>query len=281
MKACAQNFLLAIALVLSLAAASCAGRSAETSDPTAPGIRTQPINETASVGQTATFSVAASGTAPLSYQWKKNNTAITGATAASYTTPATTNADNGSTFAVVVSNTAGSITSNSATLTVTSNPTPPGIITQPMNETVSVGLTATFSVAASGTAPLSYQWKKNNTAITGATAASYTTPATTNADNGSTFAVVVSNTAGSITSNPATLTVTTGAPSSQLLTLSANGRYLINSFTGKPVFVVVDDAFDLAVMLNSAQVATYLNDRSSRGFNAIWVTAADNGYQPN
>ena len=279
MKACAQNLLLVITLALSLATASCTGGLAGTPDPTAPGITAQPMNETVSVGLTATFSVAASGTAPFSYQWKKNNAAITGATAASYTTPATTNADNGSTFAVVVSNTAGSITSNSATLTVTSNPTPPGITTQPMSETVSVGLTATFSVVASGTAPLSYQWKKNNAAITGATTASYTTPATTNADNGSTFAVVVSNTAGSITSNSATLTVTSGGSSGQLLTLSSNGKYLVNSSTGQPVFVVGDDAFDLATMLSSSQVSTYLNDRASRGFNAIWVAAADNTYQ--
>ncbi|HYX68498.1 MAG TPA: choice-of-anchor D domain-containing protein, partial [Terriglobales bacterium] len=68
--------------------------------------------------QTATFSVAASGTSPLSYQWQKNGTTISGATAASYTTPTETTADSGAQFTVVVSNAAGSATSAAATLTV-------------------------------------------------------------------------------------------------------------------------------------------------------------------
>jgi hypothetical protein len=79
----------------------------------------QPVNQTVTAGQTATFSVAASGTAPLSYQWQMNNSNITGATGASFTTPATTTANSGETFRVVVSNSAGSVTSNAATLTVT------------------------------------------------------------------------------------------------------------------------------------------------------------------
>jgi Bacterial Ig domain/Immunoglobulin I-set domain len=158
-------------------------------------------------GQTATFSVTATGTAPLSYQWSKNGTAIAGATAASYTTPATANTDNGAQFVVVVSNTAGSKTSNAATLTVSAGAVAPSITTQPASQTVTAGQTATFSVTATGTAPLSYQWSKNGTAIAGATAASYTTPATANTDNGAQFVVVVSNTAGSKTSNAATLTV--------------------------------------------------------------------------
>jgi hypothetical protein len=70
------------------------------------------------VGQTAKFSVTATGTTPLQYQWIKNGINITGATKASYTTPPTTAADNGSVFAVTVSNVAGSVTSNNAILTV-------------------------------------------------------------------------------------------------------------------------------------------------------------------
>jgi hypothetical protein len=171
----------------------------------APTITTQPANQTVTVGQTASFSVVASGTAPLSYQWRKNGTNISGATSASYTTPATVMADNGALFSVVVSNSAGSVTSNNATLTV--NAIAPSITTQPANATVTVGQTASFSVVASGTAPLSYQWRKNGTNISGATSSSYTTPATVSSDNGATFSVVVSNSAGSVTSNNATLTV--------------------------------------------------------------------------
>jgi len=85
---------------------------------TAPSITAQPVDQTVNVGQTATFSVAASGTAPLSYQWQRNNTNISGATSSSYTTPTTTQTDNSSTFRVVVANSAGNATSNNATLTV-------------------------------------------------------------------------------------------------------------------------------------------------------------------
>ena len=180
----------------------------------APAITTQPVNQSVTAGQTATFSVVASGTAPLSYQWRKNTANIGGATASSYTTPATTSADNGAKFDVVVSNTAGNITSAQATLTVNSAPVAPTISTQPANQTVNAGQTATFSVVASGTAPLTYQWQKNGVAITGATAASYTTPVTTTADSGELFRVVVSNSAGNVTSNSATLTVNPGTSNS-------------------------------------------------------------------
>src|SRR5206468_6435058 len=108
---------------------------------------------------------------------------IPGATSSSYTTPATIAADNRSLFSVVVSNGGGSVTSNNATLTVR---IPPTITTQPADKTVNAGQTAKFNVTATGTAPLHYQWTKNGVNITGATKASYTTPPTTAADNGST-----------------------------------------------------------------------------------------------
>ncbi len=169
-----------------------------------PTITTQPTSQTVNLGQTATFSVTATGAAPLSYQWVENGTAINGATLSSYTTPATRSSDNGAQFAAVVSNSVGSVTSNTATLTVN---IPPSVTTQPASLTVTAGQTATFTVAATGTAPLSYQWQTNATNIPGATSSSYTTPATSSSDNGSQFAAIVSNSAGSVTSNAATLTV--------------------------------------------------------------------------
>ena len=180
-------------------------------DTTAPSITTQPANQTVTVGKTATFKVVATGTG-LSYQWQKGTTAVTGATSASYTTPATKLTDSGSKFSVVVGNSAGNVTSNAATLTVDSAPVAPSITQQPSNQTVTVGQTATFSVKATGTTPLTYQWQKGTTPISGATSATYTTPATTSADNGSQFKVVVSNSVGKVTSNAATLTVNTPPP---------------------------------------------------------------------
>jgi hypothetical protein len=83
---------------------------------------------------------------------------------------------------------------------------------QPSNQTVTLGQTATFTVAASGTAPLSYQWQKAGANITSATSASYTTPVTALADTGSQFDVVVRNSLGNATSNTVSLTVTSTAP---------------------------------------------------------------------
>jgi hypothetical protein len=105
-------------IVALLAACGNAGSAADATQPTAPQITTQPANQTVSVGQTAIFSIAATGTAPLQYQWRENGSAITGATGSSYTTPATVSADNGSSFTVVVTNGTGSMTSQAATLTV-------------------------------------------------------------------------------------------------------------------------------------------------------------------
>jgi hypothetical protein len=174
----------------------------------APTITTQPVSQTVAVGATATFKVVAAGSAPLTYQWYLGSTAISGATAASYTTPAATAAQSGSSYHVKVSNASGSVTSNNATLTVTASATAPSITTQPMSQTVAVGATATFQVVATGSAPLAYQWYLGSTAISGATAASYTTPAATAAQSGNSYHVTVSNSIGSVTSNSATLTVT-------------------------------------------------------------------------
>jgi len=188
---------------------------------TPPAITAQPASVTVTAGQTATFSVVATGSAPLSYQWLKNSVNISGATSSTYTTPATTGADDGATFEVAVTNPVSSVTSNMATLTVKSGPT---ITTQPANQSVAVGQTATFSVVAMGTAPLSYQWQKNGSNISGATSSSYTTPATTIADNGSSFRVTVTNSVSNATSNSATLTVVVPGAVSVLTQHNDNAR---------------------------------------------------------
>ena len=170
-------------------------------------ISTQPSSQSVLVGQSVTFTVSASGTAPLGYQWKKNGSDIADATSSSYTTPATTLADSGAAYAVTVSNSAGSVTSSNATLNVVAAALAPTLATQPGSQTVTAGQTASFSVLATGTAPLGYQWKKNGSNIAGATASNYTTPATTLADSGAAYAVTVSNSAGNVTSSNALLTV--------------------------------------------------------------------------
>ena len=213
----------------------CGGGATTTPPPSAPQIVTPPTNQTVAVGQSATFSVTATGTAPLSYQWNKNGIAISGATSSSYSTPPTTTADNGALFNVLVSDPKGNTASTDATLTVTGGSAAPSIVAQPVNQTVTAGQAATFSVTASGTAPLSYQWNKNGTAISGATSAAYTTPPTTMADSGAQFNVVVSNASGSVTSSAATLTVNAGAtaptintqPTSQTVTAGQTASFSV------------------------------------------------------
>jgi hypothetical protein len=114
----------AILLFAAATLASCGGGrgggSIGSNPPVAPSITTQPTNQSVTAPATATFSVTATGTAPLSYQWQTNGANIASATSSSYTTPATTSADDGETFDVVVSNAAGSATSNTVTLSVSS-----------------------------------------------------------------------------------------------------------------------------------------------------------------
>jgi hypothetical protein len=131
-----------------------------------------------------------------------------------------------------ISAASGTVT-GSVTLMVNSVVVPPTVTTQPTSQTVTAGQTGTFTVAATGTAPLHYQWYKNGAAISQANSTSYTTPATSSSDNGSVFQVVVSNSAGSVTSNSATLTVTSG-PSIASATINAGspGRAVAADFGG-------------------------------------------------
>ena len=179
-----------------------------------PVISTQPAAKTVTVGETATFSVAAAGSATLRYQWKKGGTNIEGATDSSYTTPATQLADSDAKYSVEVSNDLGTVTSEVAILTVT---LAPAITTQPAAQSVLAPEPATFTVAATGSAPLTYQWKKNDTNIDGATSNTYTTPATSIGDDGAVFTVVVGNSLGTVTSSKATLAVAAVSISTQPL----------------------------------------------------------------
>ncbi len=171
----------------------------------APAITTQPVSQTVTAGANVTFTVAASGTTPLSYQWQKDSANLAGATSATLTLNGVTSANAGS-YRAVVSNSAGSATSAAATLAINAAPVAPAITMQPLSQTVTAGANVTFMVGANGTAPLSYQWKKNGANIVGATGPSVVRMSVSSTDAGS-YTVQVSNSAGSVTSAPATLTV--------------------------------------------------------------------------
>ena len=171
-----------------------------------PTITLQPTNQTASAGQTVSLAAAATGSAPLSYQWFFNMTApLANGTNATYGI-ANAQAVNEGSFTLRVTNSAGSVTSVVATLTVN---VPPSITTQPQSQTVTVSNAATFTVIAAGDAPLRYQWFFNtNTPLPNATNATYAiSSALTN--NAGTYSVIVTNNFSAVTSAIATLTVTT------------------------------------------------------------------------
>jgi Abnormal spindle-like microcephaly-assoc'd, ASPM-SPD-2-Hydin len=179
----------------------------------APHITVQPVNQTVTAGLSTSFLVSATG-GGVTYQWQKNGAAITGATNSSYSIPMTTVSDSGSEFTVTVSNNFGSVTSNPAFLTVNAAMSAPVITMQPTSQSVTIPNSAVFSAAATGTAPMSYQWMRNGLAISGASGPTYTTPATSTADNGAAFSVVIGNAAGTVTSAAATLSV---APAKTIL----------------------------------------------------------------
>ena len=182
-----------------------------------PVITAQPVPQTAAAGQTASFTVAADGD-DLTYQWQyskdngKNWTNKTGATSAGYTVTVKESYD-GMLYRCIVSNTAGSVISDSAKLTVIPKPV---ITTQPSAKTVAAGTKATFKVVASGEG-LSYQWQYKTAGSstwknkTGATKASYTVTAQ-ESYNGILYRCIVTNSGGSVTSNSAKLTVTPALP---------------------------------------------------------------------
>ena len=179
-----------------------------------PTISGQPQSLFVTNGSPASFSVAASGTAPLVYVWQKNGANlsnggnVSGAGTGKLILSTTTTNDTGS-YAVIVSNSWGSVTSSAVALTVA---WPPVIGGQPQNATIPNGTTASFSVGVSGAGPLIYWWREDQTNLTdggnvsgSATANLVLSSITTN--NAATYSVVISNVWGSVTSSPATLIV--------------------------------------------------------------------------
>jgi len=161
--------------------------------PTPPAITTQPKNATVLAGKPASFSVVATGTSPLTYQWNKGGKAITGATNSTYTIDLSALSDSGS-YTVAVTNVKGSVTSTAATLLVDKTPT---IGTQPKDTTVAPGANTTLTVKASSVTPLSYQWYHDGIAISGATQASYKLSNASATDTGA-YYVQVTNSVDSV-----------------------------------------------------------------------------------
>lgn len=170
----------------------------------ATAITTQPASLSVNAGGAATFTVAATGAGTLTYQWTKDGANISGATSSTLSLPSVSASSAGD-YRVVVTGSGGSVTSQPATLTVITAQVP-AIVTPPLTQTVVVGARLTLSVDASGTAPLSYQWRKAGTPIVGATNPSFTLPSVQAADAAA-YSVAVTNAAGTVVSNAATISV--------------------------------------------------------------------------
>ncbi len=175
-----------------------------------PYIAAEPVNVSAYTGRAATLSVAAQGTA-VSFQWYRNGVAVSGATAASHTLPSAQPAQAG-TYTVAITNTLGVVLSAPATLTVSDPPPPPTIQTQPSDVVVSLGGSISLSVAVTGTGPFTYQWRKEDVAIPGATSSGYFKSGVTQADMGG-YSVVVGNDGGATTSRTASVSLPVRAAS--------------------------------------------------------------------
>jgi pectate lyase len=210
---------------------------------TGPSITEDVQDQQVFVSQTASFSVLASGTLPLFYQWYYNtNSLLTNATSSSLTITNAQLTDAGG-YSVLVSNAYGVVTSSVAQLSV-STPDAPSIITQPQDQIVSAGDSAVFTVQAGGSEPLSYQWYYNtNTLVDGATDSTLTL---TNVQPGAAgvYSVVVSNLAGTITSSNAVLTVNTNAvapvftsdPASQIVLAGDTATFTASAEGSAPLY---------------------------------------------
>ena len=169
----------------------------------APTITTQPRSLVTTTLVPVTFSIEATGSVPLSYQWRIDGVDINGETSSSYVVTNPTKDITGITCKV--SNIVGFVISNSVNLTVGIKPS---IVTQPISQSISIGSSVTFSVVAVGSNPLSYQWSKDGSAVTGATSNTYTINSVENTDLGN-YSCVVSNIYGNITSSSANLQIIT------------------------------------------------------------------------
>jgi hypothetical protein len=189
-----------------------------------PVILAQPLSRTNAAGQTATFTVSAVGSPPLSYQWSRGSVPLTNTTSATLVLNQVAQADAGA-YSVTVSNACSTVTSSTASLTVVDLPV---LTREPASRTNGAGDNAVFDAFATGQS-VTYQWRFNGTNVSGAITSRYTRHTVTNTDAG-TYTVVVSNLAGPVSSTGAVLTVL-GADATKLAQWNFNGT--TNPSTGQ------------------------------------------------
>jgi hypothetical protein len=265
---------------------------------TPPTITTQPADQAVVAGQEASFSVTASSSSSMSYQWNLNGTQLSGDSEKSTLTISNAQTNQAGNYTVVVNNSIGSVTSAVATLTVY---VPPSITSQPQNQTVIEGQNVLLSVAASGTAPISYQWQATNTTgggFTNLTTGGQIAGANTNlleisnvaGNNALFYQVIITNAYGAVTSSPAFLKVVppvlvdvqflgasgttwplgSGSPQTGAAVLGASGD--IWNQEGLPYYIYPGTATDInaATLVNSANLASGLSLTVGSSANSVF-----------
>lgn len=262
-------------------------------------VSSDPSNTSVSTGSSATFTVSANGTTPITYQWQVNTgggwssltnggntTWTTSGTTSTLSVSNTTTGMTGYTYRCVLTNSCSSnVNSNSATLTVSTGCTASAVSSHPSNTSVSIGGTATFSVSASGTTPVTYQWQVNTGGgwnnLTNGGNTSWTTSGTTSTlsisnttigMSGNTYRCVLSNTCSSnVNSNSATLTVTTSQNGVISGTVIAPE---ISDLSG----MVVNNTVSATVKIFNTGSTTPLNTTTSTGGNFSFNSLALGSY---
>ena len=246
----------------------------------APSVTTDPSSQTVAIGSTATFTAAANGAPTPTVQWEMSSNGgstfsdISGATSTTYSLTAASG-ENGDEYEAVFTNTAGTATSTPATLTVSTVPT---VTSNPASQSVNTGQTATFTAAASGTPTPTVQWEVSTSGatafsdISGATSTTYSFTATS-AANGSQYEAVFNNTAGNVTSNPATLTVdyVTTQPGSQTVTAGGAASFTADSSSSS-------DTVQWEVIASGATAFSAISGATSTTY-AFAATSGENGSQ--
>ncbi len=195
---------------------------------TAPIVTTQPQPQTVTAGASVTFTVVASGTLPLSYQWSQTGAPLAGATNAALTLTNVQAANAGS-YTVRVTNSVGSATSDAALLTVTAAAPLPIFLLQPQSQAIAVGQPAGFTVTVSGTPTPTLQWRKSGTALSGATSPTFTIASVQTSSAGN-YDCVATNPAGTAISAVAVLSVSpavTTPPLTQSVNAGANVTLIV------------------------------------------------------
>jgi hypothetical protein len=201
----------------------------------ATSITTQPSPKSACIGGTASFTLAATGSGTLTYQWQKGGSNISGATSATYSIASAASGD-AANYTCVVTGGCGSVTSGAAGLTIN---TATSIITQPSSvPAVCVGGTASFTVTATGSGTLMYQWQKGGANISGATSPTYSIASVASSNAGN-YDCIVTGGCGSATSSSASLAVSpaptfTNQPNNQNALIGKPASFSVTSSGSSP-----------------------------------------------